>query len=44
MIMVHHLSRVTEKERSHVCTIDEQRKVPREEVGTIHGDVRSEVG
>jgi hypothetical protein len=34
---------VTEKERRHVCTIDEQRKSPVEKVGTIHGDVWSEV-
>ena len=39
---VHHLSRVTEKERRHVCTIDEQRKRPVEKVG-IHGDLWSEV-
>jgi hypothetical protein len=43
MIMVHHLSRVTEKERRHVCTIDEQRKGPVDKVGTIHGDIWSEV-
>jgi hypothetical protein len=43
MLMVHHLSKVTEKERSHVCTtIDEQRKVPMDKVG-IHGDIWSEV-
>jgi hypothetical protein len=41
--MVNHLSRVTEKERRHVCTIDEQRKVPMDKVGTIHGDIWSEV-
>jgi hypothetical protein len=43
MLMVHHLSRMTEKERSHVCTIDEQRKSPVDKVGTIHGDLWSEV-
>ena len=43
MLMVNHLSRVTEKERSRVCTIDEQRKVPVDKVGTIHGDVWSKV-
>jgi hypothetical protein len=43
MSIVHHLLRVTEKERSHVCTIDEQRKVPMDKVGTIHGDIWSEV-
>src|SRR5215813_12843343 len=43
MIMVHHLSRMTEKERRHVCTIDEQRKSPVDKVGTIHGDLWSEV-
>jgi hypothetical protein len=32
--MINHLLRVTEKERSHVCTIDEQRKSPVEKVGT----------
>lgn len=42
-IMVHHLSRVTEKERRYVCTIDEQRKVPMDKVGTIHGEMWSEV-
>ena len=41
--MVHHLSRVTEKERRYICTIDEQRKSPVEKVGTIHGDLWSEV-
>src|SRR4029450_13973383 len=41
--MIHHLSRVTEKERKHVCTIDEQRKVPMDKVGNIHGDVWSKV-
>jgi hypothetical protein len=40
--MINHLLRVTEKERSHVCTIDEQRKSPVEKVG-IHGDLWSEV-
>jgi hypothetical protein len=43
MIMVHHLSQVTDKERRHVCTIDEQRKSPVHKVGTIHGEVWSEV-
>jgi hypothetical protein len=42
MIMVHHPSRVTEKERRHVCTSDEQRKGPVDKVG-IHGDLWSEV-
>jgi hypothetical protein len=42
MIIVHHLSRVTDKERRHVCTIDEQRKSPVDKVG-IHGDLWSEV-
>src|SRR5262245_47758796 len=42
MLMVHHLSRVTEKERRHVCTSDEQRKSPVDKVG-IHGDLWSEV-
>jgi hypothetical protein len=41
--MVHHPSRVTEKESKHVCTIDEQRKVPMDKVGTTHGEVWSEV-
>ena len=41
--MVHHLSRVTDKERRHVCTSDEQRKSPVDKVGTIHGDLWSEV-
>jgi hypothetical protein len=40
--MVHHPSRVTEKERSHVCTSDEQRQSPVDKVG-IHGDLWSEV-
>jgi hypothetical protein len=40
--MVHHLSRVTEKERRHVCPIDEQRKGPVDKVG-IHGDMWNEV-
>jgi hypothetical protein len=40
--MVHHPSRVTEKERRHVCTSDEQRKSAVEKVG-IHGDMWSEV-
>ena len=43
MIMVHYLSRVTDKERRHVCIIDEQRKVPMDKVGDIHGDLWSEV-
>jgi hypothetical protein len=43
MIMVHHLSRVTEKERRYICLIDEQRKSPVDKVGTIHGDLWSEV-
>src|SRR5262249_7200277 len=43
MIIVHYLSRVTDKERSPVCTIDEQRKSPVDKVGTIHGEVWSEV-
>jgi hypothetical protein len=34
---------VTEKESKHVCTIDEQRKVPMDKVGTIHGEMWSEV-
>jgi len=42
MIMVHHLSRVTEKERRRVCTGDEQRKSSVDKVG-IHGDIWSEV-
>jgi hypothetical protein len=42
-IMIHHLSRVTEKERRHVCPIDEQRKCPVDKVGNIHGDIWSEV-
>jgi hypothetical protein len=40
--MVHHLSQVTEKERRHVCTIDEQKKSPVDKVG-IHGEMWSEV-
>ena len=43
MIMVNDLSPVTEKERRDVCTSDEQRKVPMDKVGTIHGDLWSEV-
>jgi hypothetical protein len=43
MLMVHHPAPVTEKERKHVGTIDEQRKVPMDKVGTIHGEVWSEV-
>jgi len=42
MIMIHHLLRVTEKERRHICTIDEQRKSPVDKIG-IHGDLWSEV-
>src|SRR5215813_9940942 len=42
MIMVHYLSRVIDKERRHICIIDEQRKVPMDKVG-IHGDLWSEV-
>ena len=42
MLMVHHLSRVTEKGRRHTCTIDDQRQVPVDKVG-IHGDLWSEV-
>ena len=41
--MVNYPLPVTEKERSHVCTIDEQRKSPVDKVGTIHGEVWSEV-
>src|SRR5215831_10538768 len=41
--MVHHPSRETEKERRHVCIIDEQRKGPVDKVGNIHGDLWSEV-
>ena len=40
--MVHHLLRMTDKERRHVCTGDEQRKSPVDKVG-IHGDLWSEV-
>jgi len=36
--MVHHPAPVTEKERKHVGTSDEQRKVPMDKVGTIHGE------
>ena len=43
MTMVHHLSRVTEKKRRYICTIDQQRKSPVDKVGTIHGDLWSEV-
>jgi hypothetical protein len=43
MIMVHDPSPVTDKERSHVCTSDEQRQSPLDKVGTIHGDLWSEV-
>ena len=41
--MVYHLSQVTEKERRHVCTSDEQRKSPVDKVGNIHGEMWSEV-
>jgi len=41
--MVHYPSPVTEKERSDVCTSDEQRKSRVDKVGTIHGDRWSEV-
>jgi hypothetical protein len=43
IIMVYYLLRVTDKERSHVCTIDEQRKGPVDKVGNIHGDLWNEV-
>src|SRR6266704_566348 len=43
MIMVNHHSRMTEKERSDVCTCDEHRTCPMEKVGKIYGDVWSEV-
>jgi len=43
MIIVHYPSRVTDKEKRHVCTIDEQRKSPVDKVGKIHGDLWSEV-
>src|SRR5215510_10518426 len=43
MTMVHYPSPVTEKERSDVCTSDEQRKSRVDKVGTIHGDRWSEV-
>ena len=43
MLMVHYPAPVTEKERTHVGIIDEQRKVPMDKVGTIHGEVWSEV-
>ena len=43
LTIIHHLLRVTEKERSHVCTIDEPRKSPVEKGGNIHGDLWSEV-
>src|SRR5215475_15229764 len=42
MIMVHYLSRVTDKERRHVCTLDEQKQSPVDKVG-IHGEMWSEV-
>jgi hypothetical protein len=41
--MVHHLSRVTDKERRYVYISDEQRKSPVDQIGTIHGDLWSEV-
>ena len=41
--MIHHLSRMTEKEMRHVCTSDEQRKSPVDKVGNIYGDLWSEV-
>jgi hypothetical protein len=34
---------VTEKKRRYICTIDQQRKSPVDKVGTIHGDLWSEV-
>jgi hypothetical protein len=34
---------MTEKGRRHVCTIDEQRKIPMDKVGNIYGDLWSEV-
>ena len=43
MIMVHDPSPVTEEGRRDVCTSDEQRKVLMDKVGTIHGDLWSEV-
>src|SRR5215217_4356083 len=43
LLMVHYLSRVTEKEKRNVCTSDEQRKSPMDKVSTIHGDLWSEV-
>src|SRR5262245_25987016 len=42
MIIVHYPSRVTDKERRHVCTSDQQRKSPVDKVG-IHSDLWSEV-
>jgi hypothetical protein len=42
MTMIHYLSRVTDKERRHVCTLDEQKQSPVDKVG-IHGDLWSEV-
>src|SRR5215510_11829939 len=41
--MVHYLSRVTKQEKRNVCTSDEQRKSPVDKVGTIHGEMWSEV-
>src|SRR5215471_9341421 len=43
MIIVHYPSRVTDKERRHVCASDKQRKSPVDKVGNIHGDLWSEV-
>ena len=40
--MIHYLARVTDKERRHVCTLDEQKQSPVDKVG-IHGDLWSEV-
>jgi len=42
MTMIHYLARVTDKERRHVCTLDEQKQSPVDKVG-IHGDLWSEV-
>jgi hypothetical protein len=41
--MVHPLSRVTDKERRDVCTRSEERQSPMDKVGTMHGDLWSEV-
>jgi hypothetical protein len=43
MIRVHHLARMTDKERRHVGTSDAQRKSPVDKVGNIYGDLWSEV-